>query len=51
MAIFIFVRDRYWSTGLVSGRTTLVVGGLHVFVVSVIRVGALPTAVGRDVAT
>ena len=51
MAIFIFVSARHWSAGLVACRTTLGVGGLHIFVVAVLRIGALPTDVGGDVDT
>ena len=51
MTIFLFISARHWSDGLVAGRTTLDVGGLSIFVVAVLRIWEIPTAVGRDVAT
>ena len=51
MEIFIFVSARHWSAGIVACRTTLGVGGLCIFVVDVLWIGAIPTAVGTDVAT
>ena len=48
---FIFVSTRHCSAGLVAGRTTHGVGGLCIFVVTVLRDGSLPTDVGGDVAT
>ena len=51
METFIFVSARYCSAGLVAGRTTLGVGGLRIFVMAVLWIGALPTAVGGHVST
>ena len=51
MAIFIFVSARHWSAWLVACRTTLGVGGLCIFVVAILWIGALPNNVGADVAT
>ena len=48
---FYFVSAQHWSARFVACRTTLGVGGLCIFVVAVLRIGALPTAVGADVAT
>ena len=50
MAPFILVSARNWSAGIVAGRITLGVGRLRIFVMAILRIGALPTAVGRDVA-
>ena len=47
----IFVSARHWSARLVACKTTLVVGGLCILVVSVLQIGALPTDVGAEVAT
>ena len=43
---FFFVSARHWSAGLVAGRNTLGVGGLSIFFVAILWIGALRTAVG-----